>query len=108
MEPVTMTAALAGVGAGVAVLDHTQRVMATAIKNLYGVAKTLEEFFDDHIEMMKSSDDNTVSRTGSGAEGSELEFAVDKCITPHIEEAGHGKTTPYRLSWSFLPCYLSR
>ncbi|BCG46469.1 hypothetical protein GEOBRER4_n1264 [Citrifermentans bremense] len=33
-----------------------------------------------------------------GAEGSELEFAVDKCITSHIEEAGHGKTTPYRLS----------
>jgi len=87
MEPVTITAALAGTGSGLTVLDNTQRVMSTAIKNLYGMAKSIEEFLDDHIEKLKSSDDSTVSRTGRVLENAKIGFGVGM-IPPLIVIAG--------------------
>ncbi|MCM0082361.1 hypothetical protein L4X63_12255 [Geomonas sp. Red32] len=87
MDPMTMTASLAGAGAGLEVVDKTQRIMATAIKNLYGAARSLEDYLDDHIEKMKLSDDTTVSRTGRVLENAKVGFGVGM-LPPLIVIAG--------------------
>lgn len=49
---------------------------ALAIKSLYGVASELNTFIDEHIDSMKSSTNNTISRTGAVLEGAKFGFGL--------------------------------
>ncbi len=49
---------------------------ALAIKSLYGAAVDLNAFIDEHIESMKSSANNTISRTGAVLEGAKFGFGL--------------------------------
>jgi len=50
--------------------------MAAAIKALYGVAKDINEFIDEHIEALKASDNHTISRTGRVIEAAKYGFGI--------------------------------
>ena len=49
---------------------------ASAIKSLYGVASELNSFIDSHIDSMKASTNNTISRTGAVLEGAKFGFGL--------------------------------
>lgn len=73
-----IAAAIPAAGAGMAL-----SVMAQAIKELYGMAKEVNEWLDEHIASMKDSENPTVSRTGRILEGAKCGFAIGY-ITPVI------------------------
>jgi len=57
--------------------------MATAIKELYGMAENINEWLDRHIEDMKASDNPTISRSGRVLDMAKLGFGLGY-ITPVI------------------------
>lgn len=50
--------------------------MARAIQGLYGMASSINDFLDDHIDKMKASDNNTVSQTGCVIESAKFGFGL--------------------------------
>jgi hypothetical protein len=56
-------------------------VMVASIQALYGTAKSINDFLNEHIVDMKTSDNHTVSRTGSVLEMAKYGFGIG-FITP--------------------------
>lgn len=56
--------------------DAALSTMAAAIKALYGIGVGINEYFDEHIEKLKASENTTVSRTGSVLEAAKLGFGM--------------------------------
>lgn len=50
--------------------------MAQAIKGLYNMGVSINDFVDDHIEQMKKSDNATISKTGRVIEGAKYGFGI--------------------------------
>jgi hypothetical protein len=56
-------------------------VMVASIQTLYGTAKSINDFLNEHIENLKVSDNQTISRTGSVLEMAKYGFGIG-FITP--------------------------
>lgn len=56
-------------------------VMVASIQSLYGTAKSVNDFINEHIESLKESDNHTISRTGSVLEMAKYGFGIG-FITP--------------------------
>lgn len=50
--------------------------MALAIKSIYNIGVSINEFIDDHIEQMKRSDNQTISKTGKVIEQAKFGFGL--------------------------------
>ena len=50
--------------------------ISLAIKSLYGMAGTINDYLDDHIQKMKRSENQTISRTGDVLEGAKYGFGL--------------------------------
>ena len=74
----------AAVLVGVQTLSTASKLMSDSIRAVYGTARSLNDFFNDHIQEMKDSDNPTSSRTGrvleSAKEGFGIGFAVPVVI----------------------------
>jgi len=51
-------------------------IIAAAIQGIYGVASSFNTFLDEHIELMKKSDNTTISRTGRVIEAAKYGFGI--------------------------------
>lgn len=60
-----------------------QSVMVTSIRALYGTARSINDFLNNHIEEMQKSENHTVSRTGSVLEMAKYGFGIG-FITPVV------------------------
>jgi len=58
-------------------------VMTAAIKTLYGIANSVNEFLDNHIQEMRDSENPTISRTGRVLEAAKFGFGIGY-ITPVV------------------------
>lgn len=56
-------------------------VMVASIQTLYGTAKSINDFLNEHIENLKVSDNQTISRTGNVLEMAKYGFGIG-FITP--------------------------
>lgn len=57
--------------------------MAAAIKALYGMPGKIDDFLNEHIETMKSSENHTIARTGAILQMAKLGFGIGY-ITPVV------------------------
>lgn len=57
--------------------------MAQAIKGLYGMAGSMNDYLDKHLEDMKASENHTISRTGGVLQMAKLGFGIGY-ITPVV------------------------
>ena len=62
--------------AGAAGVAAASNVMVGAIQALYGMAKSVNEFIDDHIEQLKQSESTTISRSGRVLEQAKIGFGL--------------------------------
>ena len=58
-------------------------IMIDSIRSLYGTAKNINDFLNDHIDEMKKADNPTISRTGNVLEMAKYGFGVGY-ITPLV------------------------
>lgn len=56
--------------------DAVLSSIASAIKGLYGMVGTINDYLDDHIQKMKRSENQTISRTGDVLEGAKYGFGL--------------------------------
>lgn len=63
--------------------EVASRILVDSVKALYGIAKGVDEFLNEHIAQMKGSENPTVSRTGRVLEMAKYGFGVGY-ITPVI------------------------
>ncbi|MGQ0510399.1 MAG: hypothetical protein ACT4P9_07265 [Betaproteobacteria bacterium] len=62
--------------------------IAATIKALYGTAKDINTFIDEHIEALKASDNHTISRTGRVIEAAKYGFGIGYSVPILIISAG--------------------
>lgn len=62
--------------------------IAEAIKVIYGVTSEINDFINEHIELMKSSKNPTISRTGRVIEGAKFGFGIGYVVPVAIIATG--------------------
>jgi len=85
MDPVTATLAL---GTGAIILEKAPTVMYEALKALYGIAKSVNDFIDEHIAKMKDSKDEAISQIGRVLEMAKIGFGIGFFSSAIIIAAG--------------------
>jgi len=54
----------------------TLSAMATAIQGIYGMGASIDSFIDDHISQMKTSENDTIAKTGRVIEMAKFGFGL--------------------------------
>jgi hypothetical protein len=62
--------------------------LVTALQSIYGAAKAVNEFLDEHIETLKNHSDETIRATGCVLEGAKYGFGIGYATPLIIQIAG--------------------
>lgn len=76
------------IGMGGFAADFAFSGMASAIKGLYGMGVEVNDFFNDHIDKMKASENDTIQMTGRVMEGAKFGFGIGYTSSMVIIAAG--------------------